>query len=102
MSAVVIRMHVGFIGAFLALIGLVTLIAAPDLAAGGRFAIVFCLGNAALFGARWIGEITLVTAALRAGPALSRWWHRTHLVAMIIIWPGLVIVYAACGLLALR
>lgn len=43
-SALVIRLHVGFIGAYLALTGLVTAVAAPDLAAGGRFAVVFCLG----------------------------------------------------------
>ena len=101
MSALVIRLHVGFIGAYLALTGLVTLVAAPDLAAGGRFAAVFCLGNAALFGARTVGEITSVGRALRDSPELSVWWNRVHLVAMIMIWPGLTVVYAVGGLRAL-
>lgn len=100
-SAVAIRLHVGFIGAYLALTGLVTTVAAPDLAAGGRFAVVFCLGNAALFAARAVGEVTSVGPALRATPQLSVWWHRVHLVAMIIIWPGLTIVYVLSGVRAL-
>lgn len=102
MSAVVIRLHVGFIGAYLALTGLVTAVAAPDLVHGGRFAVVFCLGNAALFAARAVAEITSVGRALRGSPQLSVWWHRMHVVAMIIIWPGLAVGYAVTGLLALR
>lgn len=100
-SAVVIRLHVGFIGGFLVLIGLVTGVAAPDLAAGGRLPAMFCLATAVLFAARWLSELTLITRAIRAVPSVSRWWRRVHLVAVLLIWPGLTIVYGWCGLQAL-
>jgi hypothetical protein len=97
LSALVIRLHVGFVGAYLVLTGLVTAASAPDLAAGGRFAAVFSWASAALFLARWVGEVVLVSRALRMEPSLPSWWRWLHLLAMVIIWPGLVVVYAVCG-----
>ncbi|MGY4720118.1 hypothetical protein [Naumannella cuiyingiana] len=96
LGGLVIRMHVGFIGGFVALLGLCTLVGAPELAAGGRLAALFLGASALLWLGRAVCEVVLVPRALAAQPAPKRLWRTAHLLGLLG-WPGLVIVYGVAA-----
>ena len=95
----VVRLHVGFIGAFLVLIGLSTAIGAADLVAGGALAATFAGASAVLFAARWLLEWIAVPRALRAMSA-SRWWWRAHWFAALFGWPVVTASYLGTAIIA--
>lgn len=97
----VVRMHVGFIGLFMIILGAMTIIGVPHVVAGSSLAAALGVGAAVLFAARAWCEFTLVSRVLAADRVVAsrwRWLHR----AALIIWPGLTVVYAATAWLSLR
>lgn len=96
----VVRMHVGFIGLFMIILGALTIIAVPEVAAGSPLGTALAVSAAVLFGVRAWCEGTLVRRTLAGDPGLARWWTWLHRCALII-WPFLTLVYAATAWQAL-
>lgn len=92
LSALVIRMHVHFLGLFLVLSGVVTVVAAGTT---GVVATTFFGGLAVLFAIRAVVEAVWVGRVVRTGPPA---WRRLHHLALVV-WPTLVVIF---GLAAVR
>lgn len=95
-SALVIKLHVWFVGLFLIMIGTVCLIGAPALIGPGIVGRLFLWSCAGIFGLRWAAEIGLVSQAVLQSPVAWRLLHR----AALIIWPavsGMFVLAAVAG-----
>lgn len=97
----VVRMHVGFIGLFMIILGVLTIIAVPEVAIGSPLATALSIGAAALFAVRAWCEFTLVARTLAKASGLAHWWRWLHRAALVI-WPFLTMVYGTAAWLSLR
>lgn len=94
-------MHVGFIGLFLIIIGVMTIVAVPDVTAGSPVVTALGVGAAILFAIRAWCEYALVRRTLAGDSGLPPWWCWLHRGALII-WPFLAVVYGATAWLSVR
>lgn len=97
----VARMHVGFIGLFMIILGFLTIIAVPEVTTGSPLAAALSIGAAVLFAVRGWCEITLVGRTLANASGLARWWGWLHRAALVI-WPSLALIYGTAAWLSLR
>lgn len=92
LSALVVRLHVGFVGLFLVVLGLVSVVGAASLLGGEPWTVVVTGGLTVVFGARAACEVVAVSRVLREDPRLPTTWRRLH-AAALVIWPLVTVTY---------
>lgn len=95
LSWLVVRLHVAFMGFFLAAFGVISVFSANDLVSGESWGRNFLTASVIIFGIRWLCEIFLVSKALRDDQYLAPWWRYLHAFGLVA-WPMITIVYAMC------
>lgn len=99
LPALVVTMHVGFVGLFLTAFGLTTFAAAEELTARqGWWTDAFLASGVIIFAVRWGCEIFAVSSALRRDPSVPTWWRTLHAIALIM-WPTITAIFLLAWIL---
>lgn len=93
LSGLVVRLHVGFVGLFLVILGLLSVIGASTLLDGEPWTVVVSAGLSVVFAARTGCEVVGVSRVLRENPELPVIWRRLH-AAALLVWPLVTATYA--------
>ncbi|MEU5384808.1 hypothetical protein [Kitasatospora cineracea] len=90
--------HLFFIALTCVLLGLLPLLLAPDLLAGGRLGTVLLAAQTLFWGLRWIFQFTVFSAELWRGDRLRTAAH----VALSVLWTWVTAVFGCALVVALR